>query len=170
MSSSLNARLKRWPGWILMLVVAASFVVVGSTRSSGPQTQSDRVDSITQRVACPVCDGESVFVSQNSASRAIRNEVTDLVRANALDDDQIVGFLEDRYGADILLVPKASGFDALVWVLPAIGFALGVLGLAIAFRRWRLEAAQTGEATDDDRAIVAAALAGDDDPESDPHA
>ena len=160
--SSLNARLKRWPAWIMMLVVAVSFTVVGATRSSGPQTPEDRVDSITQRVACPICDGESVFESQNSASRSIRTEVTGLVRANELSDDEIIGFLETRYGADILLVPKASGFDALVWVLPTLGAALGIVGLAIAFRRWRLEAAALGDATDADRAIVAAALADDD--------
>ena len=29
----------------------------------------------------------------------------------------------------MLLVPKASGLDALVWVLPAVGFVIGVTGL-----------------------------------------
>ena len=128
------------------------------TRGSGPQTQADRVDDVTRRVACPVCDGESVFESQNSASRAIRNEVTDLVRANELSDDEIVAFLETRYGADVLLVPKASGLDALVWVLPAVGLVCGVAGLALAFRRWRLQAEATGAPTEEDRRLVEAAL------------
>lgn len=157
-ASAWNRRLKRWPGWVALVLVVAGFLAVGATRSDGPQTQADRVDEITQRVACPVCDGESVFESQNSASRAIRNEVTDLVRANELTDDEIVAFLETRYGADVLLVPKASGFDSLIWVLPAVGFVLGVVGLAIAFRRWRAEAGSTRDASDADRALVEAAL------------
>ena len=70
----------------------------------------------------------------------------------------IIGTVENRYGADVLLVPKASGFDALVWVLPAVGFVVGVAALAVAFRRWKLAADETAEATEADRALVDAAL------------
>jgi cytochrome c-type biogenesis protein CcmH len=157
-AGAVNARVKRWPGWLLLVLVVSAFLAVGTARSTGPQTPEDRVDGITRRVACPVCDGESVFESQNNASRAIRNEVTVLVRANDLDDDEIVAFVENRYGADVLLVPKASGFDALVWVLPAMGFVIGVVALAVAFRRWKQAADETAEATDADRALVEAAL------------
>ena len=157
-ASAVNRRLKRWPGWMALVLVVAGFLAVGATRATGPQTQSERVDSVTDRGACPVCDGESVFESRNAASRAIRNEVTNLVRQNELSDDEIIAFLETRYGAEVLLVPRASGFDALVWVLPAVGFVLGVTGLAIAFRRWKLQADATSGPTDADRALVAAAL------------
>jgi len=157
-SVDLNRRLKRWPGWLLLGLVAVALLVVGATRATGPQTQQDRVEAITRRIACPICDGESVFESRNNASRDIRNRVTELVGANDLSDDEIVGFIETRYGADVLLVPKASGFDALVWVLPALFVVVGVVGLALAFRRWQLQAANTGAATDDDRALVEAAM------------
>ena len=156
--SGWNRRLKRWPTWVALLFVLVALLVIGSARSTGPQTPEDRVDAITQRLACPICDGESVFESQNNASRSIRNEVTVLVRANDLNDDEIVAFVENRYGADVLLVPKASGFDALVWVLPAVGFVVGVAALAVAFRRWKLAADETAEATEADRALVDAAL------------
>lgn len=156
-ASTVNRRLKSWPGWLLMAFVAVGFLVVGATRSTGPQTPQDRVDEITQRLACPICDGESVFESQNNASRAIRNEVGDLVRENELSDDQILAVFEAR-NSEILLVPKASGFDALVWVLPVMGFVIGVTALGFAFRRWRLEAASMADPTQDDRDLVAAAL------------
>ncbi len=159
--SQLNRRLKRWPGWVLLLLVVAGFLAVGATRGAGPQTPQDRVDGVTRRVACPICDGESVFESRNAASRAIRNEVTDLVGGNELTDDEIVAFLETRYGADVLLVPKATGFDALVWVLPAVGFVCGLVGLAVAFRRWTRQSASAGVPTPEDREIVDAALRGE---------
>ncbi len=160
---SLNKRLKSWPGWILMLLVAVSFLVVGATRTAGPQSQEDRVDDLTQRIACPVCDGESVFESQNAASRALRNQVEDLVRENELSDEQILTLIDTRNEGDLLLVPKATGLDALVWVLPAIGFVIGVTGLGLAFRRWKLEAEGLADPTDADRALVEAALAAEDD-------
>lgn len=159
--SQLNRQAKRWPGWALMVLVVAGFLAVGGTRASGPQTPEDRVDEVTQRLACPVCDGESVFESQNNSSRAIRNEVADLVRENELSDDEILAVFEAR-NSEILLVPKATGFDALVWVLPVMGFIIGTVALGFAFRRWKLEAEATPDATDDDRRLVAAALIADD--------
>lgn len=159
--SEVNDRLKKWPGWILLLVVVVSALAIGSTRESGPQTQDERIEVIAKRVACPVCDGESVAESRNNAARAIRTEITTQVRTSQLSDDQIVAGLEDSYGADILLVPRATGFDALIWVLPTIAFVCGVAGLAVAFRRWKLQAAGTAEPTQADRDIVAAAQRGE---------
>lgn len=159
--SNLNKRLKSWPGWVLMLLVAVTFLVVGATRTTGPQTQGDRVDELTQRIACPVCDGESVFESQNNASRALRNQVEDLVRQNELSDAEILNLIDSRNEGDLLLVPEATGLESLVWVLPALAFVVGVTGLALAFRRWKVEAAGLGDPTGADRDLVEAALADD---------
>lgn len=161
MASELNAELKRWPGWVLLILVIAGFLAVGATRSTGPESQEDRVDAIARRVACPICDGESVFESQNNSSQAIRNQVQQLVADNDLSDAEIVAFIETRYGAQVLLVPKASGFDALVWVLPVVAFVCGLAALVVVFRRWKREAGDMREPTDDDRALVDAALLAD---------
>ena len=160
-ASELNRRAKRWPGWVLLVFVIAGFLAVGATRSTGPESQDDRIDAIARRVACPICDGESVFESQNNASIAIRNQVGELVAENDLNDDEIIAFIENRYGAQVLLVPKASGFDALVWVLPAVAFLCGLAGLIVVFRKWKREAGEMRDPTDDDRALVEAALAAD---------
>ena len=157
-TKSLNRQLKGWMGWLALIFVVAAALTIGIASTTGPQTPEERIDAISKRVACPVCDGESVFESQNSASIAIRNQVGDLVAENDLGDDQIVAFIETRYGAQVLLVPRASGFDALVWVLPAVALVCGVAGLAVAFRRWRVQADGTLDPTDDDRALVEAAL------------
>lgn len=166
MASDLNKRAKRWPGWVLLVVVIVGFLTVGATRSTGPQTPDDRVDAIARRVACPICDGESVFESQNNASRSLRNQVRELVEGNEMSDTEIIAFIETRYGAQVLLVPKASGFDALVWVLPAVVLLCAVAGLIVVFRRWKREAGAMADPTEADRALVDAALAAQDDAES----
>ena len=145
----------------MLVLVIAGFLAVGATRSTGPESQEDRVDAIARRVACPICDGESVFESQNNSSQAIRNQLQQLVAENDLSDAEIVAFIETRYGAQVLLVPKASGFDALVWVLPAVAFVCGLGALVVVFRRWKREAGDMREPTDDDRALVDAALLAD---------
>jgi cytochrome c-type biogenesis protein CcmH len=151
--------LKSWPVWMLMGILVVALLAVGSTRSDGPRTQEDRIDAISKRLACPTCDGESVFVSQASAAQAIRNEIARQVAEGLQSDEEIVGFIEQRFGGQVLLVPKATGLDALVWALPVAVFVCSVAGLAVAFRRWRRQ--QGGEATDEDREIVAALLAED---------
>ena len=123
-----------WGGIALVTVAALSF---GSLRDAGPLTQQDRIDSVTKRIACPTCDGESVFVSRASAAQAIRAEVARQVGDGVRSDDEIVAYIADRFGGEVLLVPRGEGLDALIWVLPVLVSVVLIIGLAAAFRRWR---------------------------------
>ena len=154
--------LKKWPAWVLLVFVVVAFLAVGATRDDGPSTPQERSDAIAQRVACPVCDGESVFESRNTASVNIRNRITELVNGGQASDDEIIADIEASFGGRILLVPKATGFDALVWALPVAALICAVAALAVTFRRWRRDAAAATDPTVEDRAMVAAALADED--------
>ncbi|MFZ9076204.1 MAG: cytochrome c-type biogenesis protein CcmH [Ilumatobacteraceae bacterium] len=123
-----------WGGIALVTIAALSF---GSLRDAGPLTQQDRIDSVTKRIACPTCDGESVFVSRASAAQAIRAEVARQVGDGVRSDDEIVAYIADRFGGEVLLVPRGEGLDALIWVLPVLVSVVLIIGLAAAFRRWR---------------------------------
>lgn len=154
-----NRALKKWPSWVVMVFVVVALVAVGATRDGGPQSAGDRVDSISRRLACPVCDGESVFESRNNASDSIRSEITAQVSEGRLGDDAIIEFIAGRFGAQVLLVPRSSGVEALVWAIPAAALVVAVAGLAMAFRRWRDEARAYPDATAADFDLVATALA-----------
>jgi len=154
--------LKKWPAWVLLVFVVVAFLAVGATRDDGPSTPQERSDAVAQRVACPVCDGESVFESRNTASVNIRNRITELVNGGQASDDEIIADIEASFGGRILLVPKATGFDALVWALPVAALICAVAALAVTFRRWRRDAAAASDPTVEDRAMVAAALADED--------
>lgn len=156
--ADVNRRAKGWLGWALLLVVVTSLLAIGATRDTGPQTQQDRIDAITQRLACPTCDGESVFVSRATAAEAIRAEVARQVATGQRTNDEIVGYIEERFGGQVLLVPRSTGLDALVWALPAAVAICAIAALAFAFRRWHLAAGEIAAPTDDDRARVAEAL------------
>lgn len=151
--SQVNRRLKSWPTWLAMAAASVALLLVGTSGTTGPLTQQERIDAISRRLACPTCDGESVFVSQASAAEAIRNEVARQVGAGLLGDDEIVAFIEERFGGQVLLVPRADGLDALVWILPMVAGVSSVAALAVAFRKWRREAAF--EASEEDEALVA---------------
>lgn len=152
-------KLKSIPVWMLMGIIFVALLAVGTTRDTGPLTQSDRIDVITKRIACPTCDGESVYVSRASAAEAIRRQVARDVAAGTRNDDQIIGSIAETFKAQVLLVPRATGIDSLVWVLPTTVLFCAVAGLAVAFRRWKRQS--YADATDEDIALVEKLLAND---------
>ena len=107
--STANRHVKRWPGWVALVLVVVGLFAVGVTRDAGPQTEGDRIDAIARRIACPICDGESVYESRNNASVSIRTEIEAQVRDGVRTDDEIIGYIADRYRGDVLLVPRRPG-------------------------------------------------------------
>jgi cytochrome c-type biogenesis protein CcmH/NrfF len=151
--------LKSWPVWMLMGLIVVALLTVGTTRDTGPLTQSDRIDSISKHIACPTCDGESVFVSRASAAEAIRKQIARDVGAGTMTDDEIIGSIAQTFNGKVLLVPRATGIDSLVWIMPIAVLVCAVAGLWAAFRRWRRD--NSGEASSDDVALVEKLLAED---------
>ena len=157
--SSASAVVKGWPGWVALVLVLTGLLAVGASRDDGPSTPEERGRAIAERVACPTCQGESVADSRSTASEQIRSAIGRLVDAGAASDEEILAILERNYGGQVLLVPRASGLDALAWALPVAALVCAVAALAVTFRRWRREAAAERDPTDEDRRLVAAALA-----------
>jgi cytochrome c-type biogenesis protein CcmH len=151
-------RVKGWPGWALLAIVVAGLLFVGIAVDGSPPTAEERVEAISKRLACPICDGESVFESRNSTSANIRTEIRTQVDEGERTNDEIISYFV-QLDSTLLLVPRATGLDALVWALPAFAAVCAIAGLTLAFRRWK-RAADTVP-TDDDRRLVAAARMAD---------
>jgi cytochrome c-type biogenesis protein CcmH len=158
-ASAANSWLKRWPGWLALLFVAVFVLALAAGRDGGSHTPVERAESLERRLACPICDGESVYESRNRASNNIRNRITTLVNDGRLTDDEIIADVEQTYGEGILLIPRSSGTDSLVWALPVAAFVAGGAGLVLAFRRWKRASALDRGPSDADRDLVAEALA-----------
>jgi cytochrome c-type biogenesis protein CcmH len=142
--------------WVVMAIAVGLLLAVGATRDRGPLTQQDRVDSISKRLACPTCQGESVYVSRASAAVSLRDEIARQVRSGERSDDQIIAYVEERFGGQVLLVPRSSGIDALVWALPIAALICAMVGLIAAFRRWKVS--KVAEISAADRELVDKAL------------
>ena len=84
--STLNRSLKRWPGWVALAFVVVGLLAVGIDRDSGPRTPEERIVALEKRLACPVCQGESVYESRNSASEQIRQLIKEGVADDRLTD------------------------------------------------------------------------------------
>lgn len=102
--------------------------------------------------------GETVANSQAPIAVEIRTELRKQMRSGKTDDE-IRQYFVDRYGEQVLLTPSGSGLTGVVWIVPVVALAAGVVGLGLAFGRWRSQREDTPEVSDADRDLVAKALA-----------
>ncbi len=119
----MSERLRRWIGAIVTIALAA-VVVVGI--AIGDPSEEDRVRSLGARIKCPVCQGEPILDSPAETARAMMDIVAERVAAGE-SDEQIIDYFTERYGDGILLDPPVAGRTLLLWVLPFVALAAGVV-------------------------------------------
>lgn len=143
--------------WVALATVLVVALVIGSSSRPGPQTVSQRIDRIAREVRCPSCSGLSVAESDAPTAVAVRQLITDRVKAGR-SDQNIESELVRSYGSGILLRPPATGVSAVVWAVPAGAGVAAVVALVVVFRRRRLQAASESTVSEEDRALVERAL------------
>lgn len=106
----------------------------------GTPPPADEVEDIAREIAsglrCPVCQGLSVSDSSSNAAVLMLRRVEELV-AQGYTKEQIEDYWIARYGEWVLLNPTSRHWA--VWVLPGVGFGVGIAFLATVVTRWRRE-------------------------------
>lgn len=144
--------------WSLLVIVAAAALLFGALDDAGPRTNADRVYDLARTINCPQCQGQSVAESDVAIAREIRADIAARIDAGQ-PDDEIRQVYIDRYGEWIVLTPSGEGLTSLVWVIPVVAVAAGLVVLGYAVRRWRADAAGLDRATEADRELVERLLA-----------
>lgn len=147
-------RLLMWGGAAALVIGA---IVWAAWPSSGAATPASRAHELATELRCPDCQALSVADSDSSSAEAIRTDLLRRTTAGESDAD-IRQVYVNRYGESILLKPTSNGLGLLVWVLPVVALALGLVGLGLAFAKWRGQPRL--HATDADEALVERARAG----------
>jgi cytochrome c-type biogenesis protein CcmH len=93
---------------------------------SGAELEA-RTDAMAHVMRCPVCQGLSIADSPSESSRNMKRQVRAMIAAG-YDDDQVILYFETAYGEFVRMVPKAKGFNLLVWIVPGLAL-LGGLAL-----------------------------------------
>ncbi|MDQ6840637.1 MAG: cytochrome c-type biogenesis protein CcmH [Actinomycetota bacterium] len=155
-SRSRPAVVRRWAPWVVIAVIVVAAGVVGLQRSNHPSLDQ-RTLSVAGQVRCPVCNGQSVAQSDAPPSLAVRDRIrTELTAGEA--PQQILTGIVNSYGPGILEKPPAKGVGLIVWMTPILAVAGAVIGLVLAFRRWRPTPVGGQGASDTDRELVGQAL------------
>lgn len=121
---------------VLLAAVAAVFCMAAASdpaeRLPDP-AQEARAREIFQQVRCLVCQNESIDDSNAELAQDLRRIVRDQVQQGR-SDDEIKGFLTDRYGEFVLLRPSFSIGNLALWLGPFLVVALGVVLLLARLR------------------------------------
>ena len=148
-----HRRFRRW-SWCIIGALTLVSLVRATVDDGPPRTTEEQVRAIGSTLKCPTCRSQSVSGSDSAAAKAIRNDITRRVK-DGESADEIRTAIAANY-LDVQLIPKASGFEGLVWALPVVFLVLALAGLTATFGRWRRAAVR--EASDADRALVEQAL------------
>lgn len=166
-SRTLSSRI----GFGLLAVVIAVVLVIGANHPprSSAATRISYLDSV---IKCPSCDDLTLAESNASTAVTLRAIVARQVHAGA-SNAAIEAYAVSRYGEGILLLPKTSGADLALYLVPGLAAlaAIGGIGL-LAYRRRAVRASigpreeggvghrGVGQPSEADEALVAAAREG----------
>jgi cytochrome c-type biogenesis protein CcmH len=99
-------------------------------KPKGTPLTGDDLTRKTQDMAaslrCPVCQGLAIADSPSEMATNMKGQVRELL-ARGYTQEQIFSYFERSYGQFVLLKPKFQGVNTLVWVLPMLALALGVI-------------------------------------------
>ena len=90
----------------------------------GTEDLDKEVNRIAAQLRCPVCTNLSVADSNAELSTQMRQLIKEK-RLQGESEEQIKSYFVSRYGEWILLEPKKSGINILLWVAPFAGLIIG---------------------------------------------
>ena len=111
-----------------------------------------RAREISQKLRCPVCQGENIDESNAPISRDLRLYLRERLVAGD-SNAQVIDAVTDRFGEFVLFEPPARGANLLLWLA---GPVMALLALLIGWRflrgRERAEVVATAPLSEDERA------------------
>ncbi|WP_295047924.1 cytochrome c-type biogenesis protein [uncultured Paracoccus sp.] len=100
-----------------------------------------RAREISQKLRCPVCQGENIDESNAPISRDLRLYVRERIVAGD-SNDQVIDAVVDRFGEFVLFEPRARGGNLVLWLAGPVTLLLALL---VAWRFLRARAAARPE-------------------------
>jgi cytochrome c-type biogenesis protein CcmH len=121
-------------GLAAMLAVMLGAAAADPADRLADPAKEARARALFRDVRCLVCQSQSIDESDAALARDLRQLIRQQV-ADGRSDGQIRSFLVSRYGQFVLLTPKASLGNAILWIGPLLVVAAGAAALLARSRR-----------------------------------
>ena len=105
-----------------------------AARTAADPALEARMLAITGELRCLVCQNQTIADSHADLAVDLRQEVREMLK-RGMTDDQVRGYMTDRYGDFILYRPPLKAATAVLWLGPALLLAVALAALALVIRR-----------------------------------
>jgi cytochrome c-type biogenesis protein CcmH len=144
---------------VLVAIVAFPVLAIDGNEMFADPEREARARDIGRQLRCMVCQNQSIFDSNAGLAKDLRVLVR--TRMEAGDTDQeVLTYISDRYGDYVLLKPRWSMRNAVLWLGPPLALILGLAG-AFLYLRGRRPAAEGTQLSEADRIEARKILQGD---------
>ncbi len=133
-------------GLVVLLLLAFPLGAAGAI-------PEEEVLDVAAQLRCPVCQNLSVADSPSEMAKEMRGLIRERLERGETREE-VMAYFVGKYGEWILLSPRATGFNLLIWILPFAAILAGLVGVILVVRRWSARA----------RALPAAATPASPDP------
>ncbi len=122
----------------LALALAASLAAWGqSTEIANPDPKVEaRLKTIAHELRCLVCQNQTIADSDAPLAVDLRKQVRVMI-GDGKSDEEIRGYMVDRFGDFVLYKPPFNAVTAVLWVGPGLLIVGGFAALALMIRRRR---------------------------------
>lgn len=122
-----------------LLGLAAAGLAQDAPRTAAREAADADLEARTTAVAstlrCPVCQGESIQDSPADLAQDMRALVREQLRAGKTPEE-VRAYFVGRYGEWILLEPRMTGFNILLYAFPVVIVLAGLALVIVLVRKW----------------------------------
>lgn len=116
-----------------LLSLPALAVVEGHKYRFDDPEDTRRFTQLAEELRCPKCQNQNLADSNAPVASDMREKVYELMQQGK-SNDEIVGYMVDRYGDFVRYTPPFRPETLLLWFGPALVFVFGIV-LLIAIRK-----------------------------------
>lgn len=129
---------------LFWLMLGTAALALDPTEMLSDAEQEARARELDHALRCVVCQSESVASSNAQWAVDARRVIREQVSAGQTND-QIVDFFVERYGEFVLMTPRTSGSNWLLWAAGPLMFLVAAL-IGFAYLRGRSTAPAVADA------------------------
>ena len=116
----------------LVLAISSAHAVTPDEMLDDPALEQ-RARDISAKLRCLVCQNQSIDDSDASLAHDLRVIVRERLE-NGDTNEEVMDYVVSRYGEFVLLQPRFSARNLLLWGTPVIGLLLGLGAIAFLYR------------------------------------
>ncbi len=124
---------------VLALLAAATFATAQSTEVPNPDPKTEtRLKGLAEELRCLVCQNQTIADSSAPLAVDLRSQIRTQI-GQGKSDDQIRGYMVERYGDFVLYRPPFRAATLLLWLGPFVLVIGALAAFAYLIRKGRPE-------------------------------